>query len=118
MRKFIDDLRTRVIRSYQWECKLCAGRQPVKVTRWVWVTRGAMWALVGACVYAGVRSVGHPDSGALDAVCGWLAAGLAAGLALYLHLIRDAEGEPGEAPQEAVPEVAPVGLNMADREIG
>ena len=117
MRKFINDLRTRVTRSAQWECKLCEGRLPVKVTRWVWVTRCVMWAAVGMFVYKGVRSMGHLDYSAADVIYWWVAASLAAGLALYLHLLRDAEGKPGVAPREAVPEVAPVGLNMADREI-
>ena len=103
MSKFINDLRTRVTRSSQPKCKLCEGRQPVKLTRWVWVLRGAMWAICGAFVYTGARSVVQPDSGALDAVVAWLAASLAAGLALWLQLLRDAEGKPGEAPQEAVP---------------
>ena len=118
MSKFINDLRTRATRSLQWRCELCEGRQPVKLTRWVWVARGAMWAIVGGSVYAGVHSMVQPDSGALDTVCPWLGAGLATGLALWLHLIREAEGEPLEAPREAVPETMPVGLNMADRELG
>ena len=99
MSKFINDLRTRVTRSYQWECELCEGRQPVKVTKWIWVLRGFFWAAVGAFVYARVRSVVQPDSGAVDAIYWWFAAILAAGLALWLQLLRDAEAAPAPRRQ-------------------